>query len=394
MLYSPASMRTQWMLDWQTKGDSWARNGTESAGDDNATDIFGKLVTHLGLQGQIISSAMVAQGALQRGGWRVLILPNAIALSSKEADEIRHFVARGGTVIADAEPGLYDQHSRRLAKPLLADVFRPKAGADATVAFGKGHAAYVEIYNPTAGAGALTLRDLRPALLRAQIHWPLTITDLAGRSVSDVEVHFFQNGEAMIVALQRDPPVSSQSTGIAAVSAQMVSISLPQKSFVYDVRAKKALGNTDHLVLALDPHEPMLLALSKTPLPSFVVTAPERARQGDATELHFAFPGPVETAPHTPLLFPFPSEYPPKNPKLFSPQGPAPKSFSFLSPPKKQNGPVPSPVFLTGKPKSPSWNPPQIQPAKPPARRKTKSGIFFSKATGAVIFCISRERPI
>ena len=125
VLYSPASMRTQWMLDWQAKGDSWARNGTESAGDDNATDIFGRLVTHLGLQGQIISSAMVAQGALQRGGWRVLILPNAIALSSQEADEIRRFVARGGTVIADAEPATYDQHSRRLAKPLLADIFKP-----------------------------------------------------------------------------------------------------------------------------------------------------------------------------------------------------------------------------------------------------------------------------
>jgi len=78
----------------------------------------------------------------------------------------------------------------------------------------------------------------------------------------------------------------------------MVSVALPQKSFVYDVRAKKALGNTDRLVLALDPNEPTLLALSKMPLPSPIVTAPVRARPGDATELHFAFDGSAERATH------------------------------------------------------------------------------------------------
>jgi hypothetical protein len=301
VLYSPASMRTQWMLDWQAKGDSWARNGTRSAGDGNATDLFRKLVTHLGLQSQIISSAMVAQGGLQRGGWRVLILPRAIALSSQEAEEIRRFVARGGTLIADSEPGLYDQHSRRLAKPLLADVFRAKVGPDATFAFGKGRAAYVVPHvgsnDPTAGSNALTQRDLRQELLRAEVHWPVTVTDLAGQSVSDVDVHFFQSGGAMIVGLQRDPPTSPASVGVAA-AAQMISLSLPQRFFVHDVRARKALGETDHLALALDPHEPTLLALSKAPLPSPLVTGAKRARRGETAEFRFAFDRPVECASH------------------------------------------------------------------------------------------------
>jgi hypothetical protein len=300
VLYSPASMRTQWMLDWQAKGDEWARNGTKSAGDDNATDVFGKLVAHLGLPGQIMSSTMVAQGALQRGGWRALILPRAIALSSQEADEIRRFVARGGTVIADAEPGLYDQHSRRLAKPLLADVFRAQTGIDGSFAFGKGHAAYVVphvgINDPTAGSDAFTLRDLRQALLRAQVHWPLTVSDLAGQSISDIEAHFFQSGEAMIVALQRDPPTSPESW--ATAPAQMISLSLPQKFFVHDVRARKALGETDHFTLALDPHEPTLLALTKAPLPSLIVTPTKRARRGETAELRFTFDRPVERATH------------------------------------------------------------------------------------------------
>jgi len=209
---------------------------------------------------------MVAQGALQRGGWRVLILPGAIALSSQEADEIRRFVARGGTVIADAEPATYDQHSRRLARSLLADIFKPGAGANATFAFGKGHAAYVAshgIHDASADANEAALRDLRRALLGAQMQWPLILTDAAGRSIGDVDMRFFQNGETLIVALQRDSPLSPVSAGSAGAVAQMVSVSLPRKSFVYDVRAKKALGNTDRMVLALDPDEPTLLALQK-----------------------------------------------------------------------------------------------------------------------------------
>jgi hypothetical protein len=338
VLYSPASMRTQWMLDWQVKGDSWARNGTKSAGNDNATDMFGKLITHLGLQGQIISSAMVADGALQQRGWRVLILPHAIALSSQEAEEIRRFVVRGGTIIADSEPGLYDQHSRRLARPLLADVFRAKAGTDATFAFGKGHAAYVvphaEFHDPTAGSEALTLRDLRQELLRAQVHWPLTVSDLAGQSVSDVEVHFFQSGGTMIVALQRDPPTSPESVGMAAASAQMISLSLPQRFLVHDVRAKKALGETDHLILALDPHEPTLLALSKAPLPSPLVAATSRVRRGETAAFHFAFEGSVERGPHilhVDVLSPSGMKVPEYSGNLLAPNGAASKLLRLSS---------------------------------------------------------------
>ena len=59
---------------------------------------------------------------MRHDGSRVLILPHAIALSQAEADEIRAFAQRGGTVLADTEPGLFDQHSRRLPAPLLAGV--------------------------------------------------------------------------------------------------------------------------------------------------------------------------------------------------------------------------------------------------------------------------------
>ena len=42
-------------------------------------------------------------------------------------------------LIADGEPGVFDEHSRRLAKPLLADIFTGSHEAPVTAhAFGKG----------------------------------------------------------------------------------------------------------------------------------------------------------------------------------------------------------------------------------------------------------------
>jgi len=64
-----------------------------------------------GLQYSFVSYADV----IQRGvpdEYRVLILPACLALSDAEARAIRAFCERGGTVIADYLPGLWDQHGK------------------------------------------------------------------------------------------------------------------------------------------------------------------------------------------------------------------------------------------------------------------------------------------
>jgi len=300
VLYSPASMRTQWMLDWQPKGDAWAKNGMNSGHAETGADIAGKLIVHLGLQHQIVSAAMLAQGVLQQDRWRALILPDAIALSPQEAAEIRRFVERGGTVIADREPGLYDEHSRRLDKPLLADIFKAPPAAGLSFPFGKGKAAYMVPQtgydDPAAGSDARSLRDLRQLLIGAKVQWPFTLADSAGRPVDDVETHVFQNGKSTIIALQRDLPAPGAPD--TARSARIVTLSLPHSSFVYDVRTKQALGNTDRLSLALDAYEPTILAIANAPLPLPSVTAAQRVRRGETTELHIGFDAPPDGAMH------------------------------------------------------------------------------------------------
>jgi hypothetical protein len=72
----------------------------------------------------------VGHGALRNGDCRILMLPGTIAMSSAEAKEISDFVENGGIVVADREPGIFDEHGQRLAKSLLLGIFAgPPTGA-------------------------------------------------------------------------------------------------------------------------------------------------------------------------------------------------------------------------------------------------------------------------
>jgi len=65
-------------------------------------------------------------GELLRRGYRVLIgaagagpFLSALPPFQRQAKADREFVAQGGTLIADGQPGAFDEHCRRLPKPHL-----------------------------------------------------------------------------------------------------------------------------------------------------------------------------------------------------------------------------------------------------------------------------------
>ena len=195
ILYSPASFRTQWMLDHAPEGEAWSRRHAEAENEDNSirrsTAFFTRLDEHLGLQHRFLSPAMIAEGALQAGSFRVLMLPHVIALSPAEADGICAFVREGGVVIADGEPGVFDEHSRRLARPALADLF-PTDRATGTSSGGK----TVGLEEGARNRSQRVQSALRSAGIEPTLH-------ISGPAV---EAYLFRNGPATIVALQRDPP--------------------------------------------------------------------------------------------------------------------------------------------------------------------------------------------
>src|SRR5215510_6805204 len=69
-----------------------------------------KTIKDLGLTFDFVSSEDVAKNPISNNKYKILILPLSFALSSSEIQHIEEFVSRGGVVIADAAPGLMDQH--------------------------------------------------------------------------------------------------------------------------------------------------------------------------------------------------------------------------------------------------------------------------------------------
>lgn len=62
----------------------------------------------LGLSFRFVATPQVEAGALR--GKRVFVLPYSLALSDREAAEVRRFVEEGGVLLADGAAGLFDEH--------------------------------------------------------------------------------------------------------------------------------------------------------------------------------------------------------------------------------------------------------------------------------------------
>ncbi|MGB8275991.1 MAG: hypothetical protein WCF16_12080, partial [Alphaproteobacteria bacterium] len=257
--------------------------------EDNAilgsTGRFTSMIEHMGLQHRFVSEEQVAQGKLRSLGTRVLILPHTIAMSPSVAGGIRRFAAEGGVVVADGEPGVFDGHSRKLPKTLLSDLFNAEMNGTAA-AFGKGRAVSLAPGDP--GAAERLARIFKDAGIAPVL--PVTRPD--GAPPEDVETYVFRDGNATIVALQRNPPASAAAAGDAGRdlgpgSDETLVLTLPRGSFAYDVSRRKALGRTGRLELSLGPVEPVIFALSDAPFPAPIVEAPRRLKAGETAMVRF-----------------------------------------------------------------------------------------------------------
>ena len=244
VLYSPPSLRVQWMLDWQPRGSAWSDRAASEVFEDasavrDSMTGFLDLLGRTGLEARVLTPVLLEQGALNEG-IRVLILPRALALSARETEQVRRFVAGGGTVIAEGVPGQYDEHCRLLAKPQLADLF----AAD------KGRAI---LLRRRVGAGGL----LR-LLARAGVEPIFTLSQRGGSRAEDIETHLWRDGERILVGLQRQP---------GGGGTQAVVLELRRPARAVDLRTGRLLGTGVSFELALDPVAPALLALSANPRP-------------------------------------------------------------------------------------------------------------------------------
>src|SRR5262249_20989723 len=147
VLYSPRSLRLEWMEEQRPKGEAWTKRSASSDEDGPLRwrrESLMRLLEDLARPYRFVTSEELERGDLLGRGYRVLILSHAISLTEREAQGVRGFVEQGGVLMTDGVPGVYDEHGRRLLTPPLSDFFGPPiTGLITERRFGRGRAIYL-----------------------------------------------------------------------------------------------------------------------------------------------------------------------------------------------------------------------------------------------------------
>ena len=123
--YSQPSMQVHWLLDNVQHARKWMLH----SGGDRGSHFIGvrnawtKLIEDLGLQYEFVGARQIEEGKLNRNEYRVLILPQSLAVSAREVEQIRQFVHAGGVLIADYRTATMNEHGRDLGSGQLDSIF-------------------------------------------------------------------------------------------------------------------------------------------------------------------------------------------------------------------------------------------------------------------------------
>ncbi len=187
--YSHPSIQVSWCLDAEPHGGTWPNRNTDHrlGTSHNVRQAWELMLADAGLQYDYLAYDEVAVHGVP-AAYRVLILPAAYALSDLEARRIAEFAERGGTVIADFAPGLFDHHGRGRSRGALDGLFGVEHRGDETRADFFGGDLWVET-DQEEGFGFRTWRELfdtvRPQIREgyavAERRLPAGVSRAAGR---------------------------------------------------------------------------------------------------------------------------------------------------------------------------------------------------------------------
>ncbi len=304
--YSQASIRAHWMFDSREDGNTWIKRYASYEAENSrlaqVRNSFVTVVQDLGFQPDFVSYAQVENGDLIRKGYKVLLLPQSVAMSAAECRNIEAFVRAGGLVVADNMVATMDEHCRRLPKGGLDDLFgvhqkpgwKPRGdgvpvasklpGAHALLPFESGLAVLPGNQTPLANApmvqerrtgqgaaiflnldmhdyaklratglgGGAYLEVFSQVLQRAGIAVPIKVT-----GAQRVGVFRYNEGAVEYVALIRNQKPGSALTA----RAQRIEVTFPKEVKATDVLRNVDLGSGRTMALDLEPSRPILLRL-------------------------------------------------------------------------------------------------------------------------------------
>ncbi|HEX5412969.1 MAG TPA: beta-galactosidase trimerization domain-containing protein [Terriglobia bacterium] len=318
--YSLLSVRSHWITDGHIDPDEVSSGDKTSANlkrfHENRTNWL-QALRDAGYAYDFVTTEQIDKGSL--ANYKVLVLPDSIALSKRELTAVREFVRRGGLLIADGQTGLMDGHARWQSAGLIDDVLgvehtkrsaevkdsgpaylrAPWEGqgteaeitpAEADLKVTSGKAGFSQGGTPflienSFGAGrAVTLnfwmsgyRGLRKAgkngpMLKLLEHYlekggaePVAdVRNPAGQRIGCSEIVGYRKGQVRYLAVL--PGVGCRDEGA-------VTLRLPSPRYVYNLREHRLLGKVSEVEGTLTDGEPLFLALSPEQIGKLSVTA-------------------------------------------------------------------------------------------------------------------------
>jgi hypothetical protein len=158
--YSQPSIQIHWLLDNLKHAREWMLHsgGTSDSLCIAVRNSWTKLIEDLSFQYNFVGGKQLESGMLNTGQYKVFILPQSIAMSAKEAEQIRTFVQNGGTLLADLRIAQVNEHGRDTGYGQLDDLFGIAHGPAQT---------FANSVQGVSSEGALhlegkELRDIRP----------------------------------------------------------------------------------------------------------------------------------------------------------------------------------------------------------------------------------------
>src|SRR5207244_2633713 len=124
------------MYDWQFRNEKYLRNeenlarvamvysqqtGTYYGNVSAYEDGFYQALVESRIPFEMAHDKLLDAEHIDR--YKLLILPNVAALSDAQCDQLRQYVARGGSLVATFETSLYDQLGNRRQNFGLSDLF-------------------------------------------------------------------------------------------------------------------------------------------------------------------------------------------------------------------------------------------------------------------------------
>ena len=294
-----------------------------------------RTIKDLGLQFDFVASTDVAKDPISNERYKILILPMTLALSKEELKNIEGFVAGGGVLIADAAPGLVDQHCAWQQSETLNKLFgitsnasdkreikntpaelavtedgrqwgiSPKALTGFSIAepelkasngtpllrtstgdaaivrqVGKGWAIYLNLMldhysrqraNNFGGAGYRSL--INSILAKVGKKPAVDVLTADGHTLSQAQIvrYKFSNNELLAIVKEnvslagvvgKDGVTVYNDANLGQVAKQDLTIKLPKKFYVADVRSGKQLGYTDVVHASTLIGDALILGLS------------------------------------------------------------------------------------------------------------------------------------